>query len=275
MILEIMNNRITLLFIAAGILIGINSGAHAQDSLTVMSYNIMHGEQPYDGGEGNLDDIAALIDEVNPDFVALQEVDEMTGRIAALNNGQPFSFIDSLAKVTGMKGYFGQTIDFEGGAYGIGLLTRTALEFHKIALPNPGDGEPRAVLFVQAETSDGQPFIFASTHLDFQFAENQKAQVEKVNEVLLTKDQPVIIAGDFNLTPDTDYYQILQEKWIDAAIAFDENPEPTFPANGPNRRIDYLFLSKQDQWEVINIHTVDVQFSDHIPLVAKVVLYSD
>src|SRR5699024_5860068 len=134
MILEIMNNRITLLFIAAGILIGINSGAHAQDSLTVMSYNIMHGEQPYDGGEGNLDDIAALIDEVNPDFVALQEVDEMTGRIAALNNGQPFSFIDSLAKVTGMKGYFGQTIDFEGGAYGIGLLTRTALEFHKIEI---------------------------------------------------------------------------------------------------------------------------------------------
>ncbi len=90
----------------------------AQDTLTVMSYNIYHGEQAYEEGRGNLKDVAALIYEIDPDFVALQEVDEMTGRLAALNNGKPFSLVDSLAKLTDMHGYFGKAINYDGGGYG-------------------------------------------------------------------------------------------------------------------------------------------------------------
>src|SRR5699024_10300371 len=74
MILEIMNNRITLLFIAAGILIGINSGAHAQDSLTVMSYYIMNCEKLNDVGVGNLDEFVASIGKGIHDFVELRDV---------------------------------------------------------------------------------------------------------------------------------------------------------------------------------------------------------
>src|SRR5699024_3552207 len=99
-----MKEIIVLLF-TFGMALCVNPSAHAQDTLTVMSYNIYHGEQAYEAGEGSVQDIASLINEIEPDYVALQEVDEMTGRIAALNVDEPFSLIDSLATLTNMTGY--------------------------------------------------------------------------------------------------------------------------------------------------------------------------
>lgn len=149
--------------------------APAQDTLTVMSYNIYHAEQAYDEGKSSLQDIADLINRERPDFVALQEVDEMTDRLAELHEGKPFSLTDSLAELTKMKGYFGKTIDYGGGGYGIGLLSKRSLTPQKVELPNPRDGEVRAFLFAEVQTASGQLIIFGGTHLDHQFPENKTA----------------------------------------------------------------------------------------------------
>src|SRR5699024_5000022 len=133
--------RIVTLLFAVVFAAGGSLTVHAQDTLTVMSYNIYHAEQAYDDGKGSLQDIASLSNEIEPDYVALQEVDEMTGRIAALNVDEPFSLIDSLATLTNMTGYFGKAIDYDGGGYGNGLLSKEPLQPQKLMMPNPKGGE--------------------------------------------------------------------------------------------------------------------------------------
>lgn len=247
----------------------------AQDTLTVMSYNIYHGEQAYEEGKGNLQDVAALVRKVDPDFVALQEIDEKTGRLAALNNGTTFSLVDSLAKLTDMHGYFGQAIAYDGGGYGEGILSRKPLKSHKKMLPIPKGGEKRAVLYVEAQTTSGQPYIFAGTHLCHQYEENRVAQARAINKYFSDKKLPVMIGGDFNFTPDSSPYQIIQEQWLDAAVANNKQPDMTYSFENPERRIDYLFLSNQNQpvWEVLDIKTIRRNYSDHLPLVATVVIH--
>src|SRR5687768_2570883 len=52
----------------------------SQVSVTVLTYNIYHGELAYQPGKPNLDSVASLINRLQPDFVACQEVDSATGR---------------------------------------------------------------------------------------------------------------------------------------------------------------------------------------------------
>lgn len=249
--------------------------ATSQDTLTVMSYNIYHAEQAYDEGESSLQHIADLINKEEPDFVALQEIDEMTERLAALNNGYSFSLTDSLANMTNMTGYFGKAIDYGGGGYGVALLSKEALKSQKVDLPNPGDGESRVLLFIEAQTESGQPFIFGGTHLDHQFPENKTAQVQAVNEYFSNRKIPMLLGGDFNFTPDLEQYTQMQKQWIDAAMLFSGEADPTIPAEDPNRRIDYFFLSKNCRWEVLDLRAIKVEYSDHLPVIATVVIHHE
>jgi endonuclease/exonuclease/phosphatase family metal-dependent hydrolase len=245
----------------------------AQDTLTVMTYNIYHGEQAYEEGESNIEDVASLITKINPDFVALQEVDEMTGRLASLNEGERFSLVDSLAALTGMEGYFGKAIDYDGGGYGEGLLSKRSLTPEKVMLPIPKGGEKRTLLFAEARTKSGQPFIFAGTHLCHQYEENRIAQVRAINKYFLESEVPVIIGGDFNFTPDTRTHRLMQDWWADASLQFQQAPDLTFSSRKPDRRIDYLFLSRNASWEILYVKTIDVTYSDHLPVVARIVVH--
>lgn len=249
--------------------------APAQDTLTVMTYNIYHAEQAYNEGKSSLQDIAGLINREQPDFVALQEVDEMTERLEEIHEGRPFSLTDSLAELTKMKGYFGKTIAYGGGGYGIGLLSKRPLTTQKIELPNPQDGEVRALLFAEVQTASGQPVVFGGTHLDHQFPENKTAQVQTISGYFSNRKVPVILGGDFNFTPDSEQYTQMRQQWVDAAMLFREEPEPTIPADDPGRRIDYFFLSDSDRWEVSDLRTVKKKYSDHLPVVATLVLHPE
>ncbi len=95
---------------------GISFCAGGQDTLTVMSYNIYHAENP-ETEESTLQEIGGFISNIQPDFVALQEVDNRTHRLAKINNKRSFSLTDSLAERTSMSGYFSKAIDFDGGEH--------------------------------------------------------------------------------------------------------------------------------------------------------------
>ncbi len=242
----------------------------AQDTLTVMTYNIYHGEQAYSEGESNLKDVADLIKEIGPDLVALQEVDSLTGRSASLNNGTPVNQSKELGKLTGMHGYFGKAIDFDGGGYGEGLLTKKKLKSRKVMLPIPKGGERRALLMVEYPLNGEKKLIFGGTHLCHQYEQNRVAQVKAINDHFLSIEQPAIIAGDFNFTPDGDPYQLTKKHWFDAALIGDV-VEPTFSHQEPSKRIDYIFLS-QKNWKVIEMDVLEEPYSDHLPIVLKIVV---
>ena len=253
--------------------LGMAAGAVAQDTLTVMTYNIYHGESASKPGNSTLEEIAKFISPQNPDFVALQEVDSTTRRLAEVNDRRFFGLADSLAKLTEMIGYFGKAIEFQGGGYGIAILSKKAADVRKVKLPNPQSGEPRVLFTVHSKTSSGRSLIFANTHLDHQYEENRLAQVKAINASLSDSKIPVILAGDFNFEPDSKGYAEMQDNWKDAATeSAMRNPEFTFPSSKPEKRIDYIWLSKSLEWKVLEFKTADVACSDHRPVVVKVVI---
>ena len=101
-----------LLFIFAALFI---FSAQAQNTLKLMSYNIKNAN----GMDNvcNFQRIANVINNTSPDVVAIQEVDSMTNR-----SGQKY-VLGEIAERTQMHGYFAPAIDYDGGKYGIGLLT--------------------------------------------------------------------------------------------------------------------------------------------------------
>lgn len=108
--------------------------------IVLMSYNIRNGI-----GADNVRDLTRTADVIRrtaPDFVALQEVDSATrrseGRFVAAE----------LGRLTGMHARFGRAIDFEGGGYGVALLSREEpLALRRI--PLPGREEARVLLMAE------------------------------------------------------------------------------------------------------------------------------
>ena len=254
--------------------LGMAVGAVAQDTLTVMTYNIYHAESASKPENSTLKEIAEFISAQNPDFVALQEVDSTTTRLAEINSRRFFSLADSLAKLTQMIGYFGKAIDFQGGGYGLAILSKKAGDVRKVKLPNPQSGEPRVLLKLYAKTNSGRPIIFAGTHLDHQYKQNRLAQAEAIGNLFADQQESVILAGDFNFEPNSMGYDIMQESWLDATQFFSEKVQPalTYPSENPEKRIDYIWLSKNVKWQVLRYETADVGYSDHLPVTAKIVI---
>ena len=90
--------------------------AHSQDYLKLMSYNIRNAN----GMDGicSYQRIANVINNASPDVVAIQELDSMTVR-----SGQKY-VLGELAERTQMHASYAPAINFQGGKYGIGILSR-------------------------------------------------------------------------------------------------------------------------------------------------------
>lgn len=240
------------------------SQLNAQE-VRILTYNIYHGEQGYDKGRSNLEDIAAIIKQYKPDFVALQEVDSMTERTAKFNNGIRKDLVKELAAQTGMHGYYGKAMDYSSGGYGEGLLSRYADTSEVYQLPMPKGGEPRAMIAIRHTFPNGRQVVFGATHLCHEYEENRMAQVKAIATTLAAKKMPVILAGDLNITPETNPYQFLTTVYKDAAVMYGK-PELTFPADRPSVRLDYVFLSKENKWKVKEVKVIDAKASDHKPV---------
>jgi len=262
------NSLIVLLLLIACIQ-GIKAGAQ---TIKVLTYNIYHGEAHYQNGKSNLKKIAAVINRYKPDFVAMQEVDSMTNRTASFNDGVKKDLVAELAKMTGMYGYFGKAMDYSGGGYGEGLLSKypaTPVVHH---LPVPAGGEGRALITIEHRFPNGQKMVFAGTHLCHEFEENRNAQAQAVADILLQMDLPVIVGGDFNITPDTKAYGIITKRMDDAAVRFGD-PQLTFPYTKPKIRLDYIFLNRGKIWKVQKVEVIGKEdASDHKPVLVTLEL---
>lgn len=239
---------------------------NAQSQLKVLTYNIFHGENPYKKGTPNLDDVAALINRIKPDVVALQEVDSATGRLEKIY-GKRINWVAELAKKTGMHGYFGKAMDFDGGGYGEAILTRKPSKHIVQILPNPAGGEPRSIVYAQVIAGKNKKLLFAGTHLCHQFLPNKMAQVQKIDEIMLENKLPAVICGDFNFSPGEEPYNHLLQSWTDAAVVFGD-PQYSFPADDPEIRIDYIWMNKETNWKVKEVKVLEHDFSDHRPVLA-------
>lgn len=220
----------------------------------VMSYNVRNCTGL--DGEHSPERIANIITAENVEAVALQELDSMSMRYPGED------VLGKLAELTGMYPTFGASIDFMGGKYGVGILTKEKpLSWKRI--PLPCRSEPRSLLIVELEK-----YYFCSTHLSLHSADRESS-AGKILYELSNLDKPVIIAGDFNATPDEESIKHLTE-----GFHFVSSPTKlTFPADKPEIEIDYigLLLARATEIEEVETYVVEATVeSDHRPLVSEI-----
>ena len=216
-------------------------------------------------GKLDVERIASVIKAAQPDIVALQEVDQSTSRSKGVDQAA------RLGELTGMISRFGKAMDFQGGAYGLAVLSRWPLgNVNTHPLPAGPGVEPRIVLesSVQLPTPNGG-LRFLVTHVDHKAdPKDRAAQVQKIIELFPSSGsaEPTILAGDFNATPTSDVVKSLLASWTDTAPGADFL---TSPATAPRNRIDYIFIRPAERWRIIETRALEESTaSDHRPVLS-------
>ena len=232
------------------LLLGIALASLGQNKqLQILSYNV----RPCAGMDMvvDYDRTASVIVQQQPDVVALQELDSMTGRSGHRDQ------IGELALRTGYHPIFGAAIEFDGGQYGVGILTREMPVSTK-RIPLPGE-EPRVLSVVELED-----YVIACTHLDLDEAQRM-ASVPLIVEEAQRWQKLFLLAGDWNDTPDSELIKTMTQYFT----VLSDN-EATYPADKPNECIDYVAVFN-GRAEAIDSHVIDEpEASDHRPLVVWV-----
>ncbi|RYD34838.1 MAG: endonuclease [Verrucomicrobiaceae bacterium] len=246
----------------AGLMLALASGAGAGETFRLLSYNIHHGE----GMDGKLDlaRIAERIRTCQPDAVALQEVDRNCKRTGGVDMPA------ELARLTGMTAHFQKAMDFDGGGYGICLLTKgKVLESKGYALPNSSKPvEPRTVQTVKVEALGGTLTI-ANTHLDVTSGETRLAQTQFLIKTLGEMPDTVVLAGDFNaVRGDTTLKAIESAGW---AVPLKQGDPNTIPSGKPDREIDFAVFRPAGALKVVKYTVLNEPVaSDHRPILVEV-----
>lgn len=228
--------------------------------LRVLSYNIHHAQ----GMDGKLDleRIAGVIRVVQPDLVALQEVDRRVKRSGSVD--QP----GELARRTGMNVAFGANIQLQGGHYGNALLSRHPIVSHKNhLLPNVDAGEQRGVLVAEIKLdSMQQPLLFLATHLDHRRDDAERfASADMINALVTgskksVTQQSAILAGDLNDVHGSRTLERLGKAWRNTTA----HPLPTIPVAEPTRQIDFVLFRPSNRWKPVQTSVLDEAVaSDH------------
>ena len=178
----------------------------------------------------NYNNTAKVISLIDPDVIALQELDKFT-------TWHPHDQLQELADRTGMKPYYCKTIDYRGGDYGIGILSKRE-PLRTVSGDLPGT---EARKFFLAEFDD---YIFIATHLCHLETTNRAQSVEIINAYIAANyasyTKPIFLAGDFNESNMSSEMMVkLKEKW--EIISTSSN---TFMNTATPKRIDYIVLYK-------------------------------
>ena len=227
--------------------------------LKIMSYNIRNciGMDR----QNRADRVAAVINDCNPEVVAVQELDSVTTR------SQQRFLLRTLADMTGMKATFASAIPYDGGSYGVGILSRTEpMKSAKAALP--GREERRTLLMAEFED-----FIFCCTHLSLTKEDNE-ASVEiiakAIEEFRGESLKPVYIAGDWNASPTSATLAKISE----IADILNDTSVFTFPSDKPRSTIDFIARMKDERIpdaRVIRGEVIEASLaSDHRPVTVTV-----
>jgi len=243
----------------------------------VLVYNIHAGKDAR--GVDNLAGVAQLVRSSGADIVLLQEVDNGTRRSGNVN--QPAV----LARSTGFHVAFGSALDYDGGKYGVAILSRwPILEdtlFHLYVDPPqlraPNSHEPRGALRAIIASPAGKLAVI-NTHIDAQASDRwRKQEADSVVSLVAQTRRlaPMVIAGgDMNSTPESAVQSNvraagLRDGWTECG----SGQGFTYPDDKPVKRIDYLYLTGEIRCTSASV--IETRVSDHRPLLMDIRLASD
>ncbi|WP_223549099.1 endonuclease/exonuclease/phosphatase family protein [Aestuariivivens sp. NBU2969] len=240
-------NRIKIIF---KLLFILSISIHAQTQIDsskvvrVLTFNIYHGETVNAEKQFDFDLLAKVINDEQPDLVALQEVDFKTNRVLGVD------LVTELGLRTKMQAIFGKAMAFDGGEYGEGILSKYSfLSTKNHALPAREGKEPRAALEVNVVIKSGDTIKFIGTHLDHTKDETDRInQANTINGLFAKENVPMIMAGDLNAKPESETMKILFSVWKPSLPDF----QPTMPSDAPRAKIDYVLYKPANAWRVLD-----------------------
>jgi endonuclease/exonuclease/phosphatase family metal-dependent hydrolase len=267
--------------------------------LRVLTYNIHGWRDAYE--QIDVARLARIVAASQADIVALNEVFHPLAP-----PGETRPALDLLAEMLGMEVAFGVALTPQFAfaplaSYGNALLTRYPLLAHAGHHLTPVEGhEQRGLLEVRVLLPDGiTPFSVYVTHLDHLSEAVRVQQLAAVFQwTIRDRDRPHLILGDFNALAPGDFSEdpaALEEMQSSAALGrpamqgMDVVPrmlrrgyvdgqaiesEPTFPADHPQVRIDYIWLSAalapELRWCRRWTTEETAVASDHLPVLAEI-----
>ncbi len=266
--------------------------------MRVLTYNV-HGWQKPAGGV-NVELVAQVIASTAADVVGLNEVFYPEG-------GSTPPALERLAAELGMHYAFGATQPTDPHKhppYGNAVLSRWPILAHAAhhLTPVVSYGK-RGLLECRIQSPTLGVLTVYVTHLDHRSEQIRLEQWSAANTWLLRdRNRPHLILGDFNALAETDYpdagaqarlaayqaergwptpafdvvRQVLKAGYLDSFVAAGEpsGAGATFPADAPERRIDYIFLPAmwRDALKCCSparSEPVSIA-SDHLPVLAEI-----
>ena len=238
-----------------------------KNTLKVLSYNVRHCNPPSKKGVIDLEAIVKVIKEANPDLVALQEIDRFTKR-----SGVELDQAKELGRLTGMYSYFVKAINWDGGEYGVAVLSKfKILDSINFQLPmlEGKAGEARAMAIIKIKVKR-KNILFASTHLDI-VKDHRELQTAAITDYFEGQKLPVILAGDFNDIPGSKTVKMLQDHFH--VTCGELSCGKTFPQVNPDRTIDYIMYQPENKFKTIDHQVIPEEYaSDHRPIAAIIKL---
>lgn len=237
--------------------------------LKVMTYNIHHGRNG--NGQIDLNAITEVIKKSGAEIIGLQEVDSVCRRSGNVDQ------MNVLAELTGMYYAFGKHFNYDGGSYGLGILSKYPISKvyeQRITSFSENEDDNKTLVFLSADIqlSPEKIIHFATVHFDYRKDPAVRLmQTSEVTEYLTSRRNPIVLTGDLNAEPDKLEIKNLNQTFIDT----DTSGAFTFPADQPVKKIDYILVSKPHLKKVLSHQVVDEPVaSDHRPVVATVIINS-
>jgi endonuclease/exonuclease/phosphatase family metal-dependent hydrolase len=223
--------------------------------MRIVTYNI-HRTIGVDGRE-DAARIAAVLQELDADIVALQE--------AGYQSGIPGNVLEYLGASMQAQVIEGTTFQDERGHYGNAVLSRIPLhhiQLHDISVPGR---EPRGAIELSLQIDTIEVQIIA-THLGLRPGE-RRYQIRRLLQLHEVSSARVkILLGDLNEW----FLWGRPLRWL--YRIFGHMPAPaTFPARRPWFALDRLWVKPMQVVNTLQVHNSSLarQASDHLPLVAE------
>lgn len=237
--------------------------------LRVLTFNIQHCKS-FLQGDPEVIDFGLFADTIrcfDPDIVGLNEV---------RGKGESPVFEEQakiLAELLGYRYFFAPAFNVpNGGPYGNAILSKIPFDrTENIPIPDPAERtghrhyETRCLAKVHIPVGKGLTVLV--THFGLNDDEARNA-VETVCKQIDASDCPVILTGDFNVTPDNPVLFPIRERLSDTEDVFRAKGMLSFPSDTPAEKIDYIFTSKEIKTKFATLPQMIV--SDHRPLFATV-----
>ena len=231
-------------------------------ALRVVTLNMHHGS------EGTTNIVAAL-KKLNPDIIALQEVDKHVRRSGRVDQAR------FIAEELGMKHVFCKHFDFDGGEYGLALISRYDMQDARRIKFTQG----RAVALFAKIRAPGRTISVINMHLQYSEPDWPRARILEAEQIRLAQagetlrfaraaGSDVIVLGDMNALDYSEEYALFARLFHDPCACSSRWWNRTWPAPFPTERLDYIWIPRS--WQVSYCATLPGNISDHFPVVLDV-----